>query len=80
MFDPLPGHGEDNSRHMANEGTIVLADRDEGLRRLLLDEEYWSVTALRTTETASALFERPGAASHLEGLSIRSRSWIAPAR
>ena len=80
MFDPLPGHGEDNSRHMANEGTIVLADGDQGLRRLLLDEDYWSVTALSTIEMASALFDRPGAASHLEGLSIRSRSWIARRR
>ena len=76
MFDPLPGHGEDNSRHMANEGTIVLADGEEGLRRLLLDDHYWNVTALRCAETASALFERPGAASQLEGLSIQSRSWI----
>jgi processive 1,2-diacylglycerol beta-glucosyltransferase len=80
MFDPLPGHGEDNSRHMANEGTIVLADGEEGLRRLLLDEHYWNVTVQHTTEAASALFERPCAGSHLEDLSVRQRSWIARRR
>ena len=28
MFDPLPGHGEDNARHMARDGTIALAARE----------------------------------------------------
>ena len=64
IFDPLPGHGEDNSRTWPTRARSCWPMAIEGLRRLLLDEAYWSVTALNTIEMASALFERPGAASH----------------
>src|SRR5204863_9509144 len=62
MFDPLPGHGEDNARHMARDGTIVLAARERELRRLLADDGYWRDAAPACCERAQSLFERPTAA------------------
>jgi UDP-N-acetylglucosamine:LPS N-acetylglucosamine transferase len=59
MFDPLPGHGEDNARHMARDGTIVLAAREHELGRLLADDGYWRDAAPACCGRAQSLFERP---------------------
>ena len=59
MFDPLPGHGENNARHMARDGTIVLAARERELGRLLADDGYWRDAAPACCERAQSLFERP---------------------
>jgi len=62
MFDPLPGHGEDNARHMARDGTVVLAGRERELGRLLADPVYWRDAAPACCERAQVLFDRPTAA------------------
>lgn len=68
MFDPLPGHGEDNSRHMDRAGMVTCAPSAEGLRELLADERFWEVAAPATAATAIALFERPCTAECLAGV------------
>jgi UDP-N-acetylglucosamine:LPS N-acetylglucosamine transferase len=67
MFDPLPGHGEDNCREMANAGLVSVAADGAGLAELLADPLYWSVEAPEQVERAFALFERPCAAAALVG-------------
>jgi hypothetical protein len=68
MFDPLPGHGEDNGRHMERAGMITAAASEPGLRALLADDGFWSVRAPETAARALALFERPCTAEHLAAL------------
>ena len=68
MFDPLPGHGEDNGRHMERAGMVAAAASEADLRRLLADQRFWTGCAPRTAATARALFERPCTADHLSGL------------
>jgi processive 1,2-diacylglycerol beta-glucosyltransferase len=68
MFDPLPGHGEDNSRHMERAGTVTVADGAAGLRALLARPSFWATAAPATAAAASALFERPCTAECLADL------------
>jgi len=68
MFDPLPGHGEDNGRHMERAGMVTAATNEADLRALLADGRFWAVRASQTAAKALALFERPCTAEHLAGL------------
>jgi processive 1,2-diacylglycerol beta-glucosyltransferase len=63
MFDPLPGHGEDNARHMARHGTVALAERESDLARLIADPVYWGHAAPGCCTRAQALFDRPSVAA-----------------
>jgi UDP-N-acetylglucosamine:LPS N-acetylglucosamine transferase len=65
MFDPLPGHGEDNGRHMERAGIVTAAASEPELRAMLADNGFWAVRAPGTAATALALFERPCTAEHL---------------
>ena len=67
MFDPLPGHGEDNARHMSQHRTVVLAQREADLARLLDDPGYWRDDATSCSDRAHALFDRPTAAAVIGG-------------
>lgn len=68
MFDPLPGHGEDNSRHMERAGMVSRAGSPQDLRNLLVGDGFWAATAPATAATATALFERPCTAECLAGV------------
>ena len=68
MFDPLPGHGEDNGRHMERAGMITSAASAPDLRATLGDGRFWAVRAPETAGRALALFERPCTAEHLAAL------------
>jgi UDP-N-acetylglucosamine:LPS N-acetylglucosamine transferase len=59
MFDPLPGHGEDNGRHMERAGIVTGASSARDLCDLLADETFWGTTAPATAAAATALFDRP---------------------
>jgi processive 1,2-diacylglycerol beta-glucosyltransferase len=77
MFDPLPGHGEDNARHMSRHGTVALADRQSELAALLSDPAYWRETAPACCDRAHALFARPSAAGVI---GLRGQPVAAPRR
>jgi processive 1,2-diacylglycerol beta-glucosyltransferase len=62
MFDPLPGHGEDNARHMSQHGTVMLAECESELAGLLSNPAYWRDSAPDCCDRAHALFDRPSAA------------------
>ncbi|MDX6524196.1 MAG: processive 1,2-diacylglycerol beta-glucosyltransferase [Gaiellales bacterium] len=66
MFDPLPGHGEDNSAHMARAGVITMALNPAALSAVIALQSYWSEIAPATVKAALDLFTRPGAAETLE--------------
>ena len=67
MFDPLPGHGEDNAREMASAGLVSLAPTAAGLSNTLADPVFWNDVAPIQSGTARLLFERPSAADLLAG-------------
>jgi hypothetical protein len=68
MFDPLPGHGEDNSAHMARAGVITMALDPAALSAMIGSQSYWSEGAPVTVRAALDLFTRPGAAETLESI------------
>jgi hypothetical protein len=68
MFDPLPGHGEDNSRHMERAGTVTWAATRRELCALLGSPEFWEATAPATAGAARSLFNRPCTAECLDDL------------
>jgi len=68
MFDPLPGHGEDNSRHMERAGMVTGAATGRDLCDLLTDPGFWADTAPASAAAASELFERPCSAACLDDL------------
>jgi UDP-N-acetylglucosamine:LPS N-acetylglucosamine transferase len=68
MFDPLPGHGEDNSRHMQRAGTVTCPADAAGLAGLLGSPGFWQHTAPATAKAAAALFDRPCTAECLADL------------
>jgi UDP-N-acetylglucosamine:LPS N-acetylglucosamine transferase len=68
MFDPLPGHGEDNSRHMERAGMVTGTATAHDLCDLLADPAFWAATAPASAAAASELFERPCTASCLDDL------------
>ncbi len=47
MFEPLPGHGEDNSRHMERAGMVTGTATPRELCGLLADAGFWSTGAPR---------------------------------
>jgi hypothetical protein len=67
MFDPLPGHGEDNCAEMANAGLVSVADDTEKLSAMLGDARFWGVRAPGQVDRAYRLFQRPCAADVLVG-------------
>jgi UDP-N-acetylglucosamine:LPS N-acetylglucosamine transferase len=68
MFDPLPGHGEDNSRHMERAGMVTGTATARDLCDLLADPAFWVTTAPATAAAATELFERPCTAACLDDL------------
>jgi processive 1,2-diacylglycerol beta-glucosyltransferase len=73
MFDPLPGHGEDNSRHMERAGMVTTAPSSEAMCDLFADPGFWTAMAPATAATATALFERPCTAECLAGMRPSAR-------
>jgi UDP-N-acetylglucosamine:LPS N-acetylglucosamine transferase len=67
MFDPLPGHGEDNAREMAGAGLVSMAPTSDALSRTLADPTFWNDVAPIQAGTARLLFDRPSAADLLSG-------------
>jgi hypothetical protein len=59
MFDPLPGHGEDNARLMHRAGLVTVAPHAEALRALIDSREFWMALAPAQVGLARALFDRP---------------------
>jgi UDP-N-acetylglucosamine:LPS N-acetylglucosamine transferase len=76
MFDPLPGHGEDNSRHMERAGMVTATASAADLSALLADPGFWELTSAATAAAATALFERPCTAECLADL----RPSVGPTR
>jgi processive 1,2-diacylglycerol beta-glucosyltransferase len=74
MFDPLPGHGEDNARHMARHGMVALAEREPDLARLITDPVYWDDVASDGCECALRLFDRPSVA---DAIGVRGSARVA---
>jgi UDP-N-acetylglucosamine:LPS N-acetylglucosamine transferase len=67
VFDPLPGHGEDNCREMAAAGLVTVADDARRLRELLGGDRFWAGEAEQQAAQALQLFDRPCAADALAG-------------
>lgn len=67
MFDPLPGHGEDNCHEMAAAGLVTVAESPERLRELLGVGSDWAARSAQQAERAFKLFDRPCAADALAG-------------
>ncbi|HUZ84526.1 MAG TPA: glycosyltransferase [Gaiellales bacterium] len=81
MFDPLPGHGEDNARQMAAAGLVSMADDAGALTRMLDDRTFWNDVAPIQAGTALLLFDRPSAAEHLAGqVELRCSAWTRSLR
>jgi processive 1,2-diacylglycerol beta-glucosyltransferase len=83
MFEPLPGHGEDNSRHMDRAGMVTCAPSPASLCELLADQRFWEIGAPATAATAAALFERPCTAECLAGVrpaSVPTRALVRARR
>lgn len=70
IYDPLPGHGEDNGRHMEQAGMVTAAAREADLQTMLADGGFWAVRAPETAGRALALFERPCTAEQLAALRL----------
>jgi processive 1,2-diacylglycerol beta-glucosyltransferase len=68
MFDPLPGHGADNTRQMERAGMVTAAAREADLQALLADPQFWTAHGPSRAANARALYERPCTADHLDGL------------
>jgi len=58
MFDPLPGHGEDNSKLMHRAGLVAAAADAPSLATMLASDEYWTTLAPAQVAQARALFDR----------------------
>jgi UDP-N-acetylglucosamine:LPS N-acetylglucosamine transferase len=83
MFEPLPGHGEDNGRHMERAGMVTYPSCAEAMCSLLSDADFWKRTAPATAATAAALFERPCTAECLAGvrpMAVPTRAFVRARR
>jgi hypothetical protein len=76
MFEPLPGHGEDNSRHMERAGMVTGTATARELCDLLADAAFWATRARATAAAATELFARPCTAECLDEL----RGSVGPTR
>ena len=76
MFEPLPGHGEDNSRHMERAGIVSRAAEPGDLGAMLAAPEFWERGGPATAAAARELFDRPSTADCLYDL----RPVIGPTR
>jgi UDP-N-acetylglucosamine:LPS N-acetylglucosamine transferase len=61
MFEPLPGHGEDNSRRMRHAGLVAAARNAADLRATVGSSEFWETLAPAQSQRARALFDRQSA-------------------
>ncbi len=68
MFEPLPGHGEDNSRHMERAGIVTRAATARDLGDLLTGPAFWEQTGPAAAAAAHSLFDRPCTADCLYDL------------
>jgi UDP-N-acetylglucosamine:LPS N-acetylglucosamine transferase len=68
MFEPLPGHGEDNSRHMERAGIVSRAAGPGELGVMLSASEFWEHAGPATAAAARELFDRPSTADSLYDL------------
>jgi processive 1,2-diacylglycerol beta-glucosyltransferase len=68
MFEPLPGHGEDNSRHMERAGIVTRAASSADMGALLAEPPFWDRVGPATAEAAHSLFDRPSAVDCLHDL------------
>ena len=59
IFDPLAGHGEDNSRLLADAGLVRLTRGPTSLRDTLSSAEFWKNGAPGLAIRARGLFDRP---------------------
>lgn len=68
MFEPIPGHGEDNTAIMARAGLVTAAASTDVLRALLDSDQFWELQAPLTAGRAEALFARESAGAHVAAL------------
>ena len=80
MFDPLPGHGEQNARRLADDGLVARVYEPDGLTVLLSSARFWGTLAPRQVARALALFPRPPAAAVIEQATAVTRGAIATSR
>ena len=61
MFEPLPGHGEDNTRVMARAGLIASAPDPTSLNAMIGSEDFWQTQSHSLALRARQLFDRQSA-------------------
>jgi UDP-N-acetylglucosamine:LPS N-acetylglucosamine transferase len=71
MFDPLPGHGEDNCRLMVQAGLVARAGSQAALAGLLSDSDFWRTEAPALAGRSGRLFERQSAGTAVTRLRAR---------
>ena len=78
MFDPLPGHGEDNTRLMHCAGLVSAVKDADGLCAIVASDDFWKTLAPAQVARARALFDRPTAGAAIVGL--RAKTVKQPSR
>jgi hypothetical protein len=79
MFDPLPGHGEENVRLMAQSGLVATAEDVRALQETVMSNAFLAgTTDGRPVGRALALFERQSAAAPV--LALSSATITQPSR
>ena len=68
MFEPLAGHGEDNSRLMARAGLVATVADATALQHTIASDDFWERQAPALVIRASQLFARPSAGSTVAAL------------
>ena len=63
MFEPLPGHGEDNSRRMCRAGLVTVAADAADLRAMVDSTRFWETLAPAQASRARALLDHESAAA-----------------
>jgi UDP-N-acetylglucosamine:LPS N-acetylglucosamine transferase len=72
MFDPLPGHGEDNTRLMHCAGLVSAAKDADSLGAMVASDDFWRTLAPAQVARARALFDRPTAGAAIVGLQAKT--------
>src|SRR5205085_1657543 len=58
MFQPLPGHGEDNTKLMCQAGLVAAAASTADLQVMISSDEFWTARTPAQVARALALFDR----------------------
>ncbi|MGN6167451.1 MAG: glycosyltransferase, partial [Solirubrobacteraceae bacterium] len=79
MFDPLPGHGEDNADLMTKAGLTTTLHDVPSLQNLLASHGFWETRAPALATQSRTLFDRPSAGTAINDLqtkAVRQRSAV----